>query len=151
MNKKEIDNLKAILGPELLEIGYELVDLEMERKSRDNYLSFYIYKDGGVGLEDCEKASRYLDKRLDELDPIPQSYYLEVSSPDLNRPLKTDRDLERNIGEKIKLTFFKKIDNEKTKSGILLGFDEESIELDTDGKRVKFPRELIANIVVDLF
>lgn len=151
MNKKEIDNLKAILGPELLEIGYELVDLEMERKSRENYLSFYIYKDGGIDLEDCEKASRYLDKRLDELDPIPQFYYLEVSSPDLNRPLKTERDLERNIGEKIKLTFFKKIDNEKTKSGILLGFDEESIELDMDGKRVKFPRGLIANIVVDLF
>lgn len=151
MNKKEIEKLKSILEPELLEIGYELVDLEMAREAGENYLRFYIYKDGGISIEDCEKASKYLDKRLDELDPVSHFYYLEVSSPDLSRPLKTNRDLERNIGEKIKLTFFKKIDNEKTKSGLLMSFDKDNIELKAKGEVLKFPRDLIANIVVDLF
>ena len=62
-------------------------------------MRFFIYKDGGITIDDCEKTSNLLSERLDEIDLIKSFYYLEVSSPDLSRPLKTDRDLERNKDE----------------------------------------------------
>ena len=94
-----ISKLKENLESEINNLGYELVDIEFVTEGKNRILRFFIYKDGGITIDDCEKTSNLLSERLDEIDLIKSFYYLEVSSPDLSRPLKTDRDLERNKDE----------------------------------------------------
>ena len=94
-----ISKLKENLESDINNLGYELVDIEFVTEGKNKILRFFIYKDGGITIDDCEKTSNLLSERLDEIDLIKSFYYLEVSSPDLSRPLKTDRDLERNKDE----------------------------------------------------
>lgn len=98
-----IERLKDALEGEIEDLGYELVDLEFIGGKDGHRLIFYIYNEKGITIDDCERVSGYLDERLDELDLIKTSYYLEVSSQDLSRPLKTDKDLLRNKDELLKI------------------------------------------------
>jgi ribosome maturation factor RimP len=98
-----IERLKDEFEKDIEDMGYELVDIEFENQGKDRYLRFFIYNEEGTTVVDCEKVSVFLDQKLDELDLIKSSYYLEVSSPDLSRPLKTDRDLERNKNELLEI------------------------------------------------
>ena len=100
-----ISKLKENLENDINELGYELVDIEFVNEGKNKILRFYIYKDGGITIDDCEKTSNFLSEKLDEIDLIKSFYYLEVSSPDLSRPLKTDRDLERNKDELLEVKF----------------------------------------------
>lgn len=144
MNKKQLESLKAQLSESLASIEYELVDVEYIRDKGENYLRIYIYQEDGITLDDCEKVSTFLDPLLDEWDPIAESYYLEVSSPDLSRPLVTERDFERNLGEMLELKFYGNVDGKKTVQGKLERFDENSVTLLVDGEEKKYEREKIA-------
>lgn len=95
--------LKEIFEAGIENLGYELVDIEFKGRKNNKILTFFIYNKDGITIEDCEKVSAFLDEKLDEIDIIKDSYYLEVSSQDLSRPLKTDRDLERNKDELLKI------------------------------------------------
>ncbi len=95
--------LKEIFEADIENLGYELVDIEFKGQKNNKILTFFIYNKDGITIEDCEKVSAFLDEKLDEIDIIKDSYYLEVSSQDLSRPLKTDRDLERNKDELLKI------------------------------------------------
>lgn len=95
--------LKEIFEKDIENLGYELVDIEFKGSKNNKVLTFFIYNKEGITIEDCEKVSAFLDTKLDEIDIIKDSYYLEVSSQDLSRPLKTDRDLERNKDELLKV------------------------------------------------
>lgn len=149
MQNKLLENLKNQLEPEIEQLGYELIDLEFVFEDGENRLRFYIYKEDGVSLDDTEIVSRYLDTRLDEIDPIDTSYYLEVSSPDLNRPLKTDDDLRRNLGNEISVHLYKKIDGLKEYEGYLVSYDEENIAIELeDGIEKSFNRKDISIIKI---
>lgn len=149
MSSNLINDLKKTFNVELENLGYELVDIEFIQESGDFYLRFYIYKEEGISLDDCEIVSKYLDTRLDELDPINRQYYLEVSSPDLNRPLKTNDDLRRNLNVDLVVNLYKKIDNSKSFEGTLINYDDESITLLIDeNKEKKIDREDISLIKV---
>ncbi len=151
MSNKLIDNLKEIFKPEIENLGYELVDIEFIQESGEFYLRFYIYHEDGINLDDCEIVSKHLDIRLDELDLINRQYYLEVSSPDLNRPLSTDDDLRRNLGIELDINLYKKINGKKTYSGVLVDYDESTISLEMeDGKTISLDREDISLIKVML-
>ncbi|MEW8973475.1 MAG: ribosome maturation factor RimP [Tissierellaceae bacterium] len=127
------------------ELGYELVDVEYVKEHGDYYLRIYIYRDEGIGLDDCQKMSQIISERLDDKDPIPDAYYLEVSSPGLDRPLKTDRDLERNLNKNIEIKLYKAIDNKKLYEGELQGYNEKEIRiLDYNDKEIVIPREAIS-------
>ncbi|NMB08448.1 MAG: ribosome maturation factor RimP [Tissierellia bacterium] len=133
--------------PIIEDLGYDLVDLEFVKESGDYFLRFYIGKLGGISIDDCQKVSEIISEKLDELDPIEQSYYLEVSSPGLDRPLKTDKDLKRNIGMKVELNLYKKIDGKKNYIGELLDFSDKDIVILMDNKNEKkISREYISNI-----
>ncbi|ACV28648.1 Ribosome maturation factor RimP [Anaerococcus prevotii] len=95
--------LKEIFEADIENLGYELVDIEFKGQKNNKILTFFIYNKDGITIEDCEKVSAFLDEKLDEIDIIKDSYYLEVSSQDLSRPIKTDRDLERNKDELLKI------------------------------------------------
>ncbi|MFM1581556.1 ribosome maturation factor RimP [Helcococcus bovis] len=129
MSKNLIEKLKLEFEPSIIDMGYELVDIEFIKENYENYLSFYIYSENGIDIDDCEKVSRYLDVKLDEIDPIDVHYYLEVSSPDLNRPLKTDDDLRRNVGEIIEVHLYKKVNGLKDYIGELKEYNSDEIKL----------------------
>ena len=95
------DKIREIVEPVVFEHGFELVDIELCNESHGMVLRIIIYKDSGVGIDDCSAISREVGYLLEIDDPLPKAYLLEVSSPGLDRPLRTARDFERTIGKKI--------------------------------------------------
>jgi ribosome maturation factor RimP len=123
-----------------------LVDVEFLKEGSDWILRIFLEnKDGDLTIEECEKVSRALSVILDEEDPIDKSYILEVSSPGLERPLKTEEDFDRFKGELIAVKTFKKIDGEKEFIGTLKEFDKEIITLTmNDGEEISIDYSLVA-------
>lgn len=126
MAKKKIAELVSeLLAPYFAENGYELFSTEFVKEGKDWFLRVAIEKKHGqeyvsVGTDDCEAVSRFLGAKLDELDPIEQNYYLEVSSPGLDRPLLSDQDFVRFRGHIIDVSLYKALDGKKTVSGELV-------------------------------
>lgn len=109
--------------------GLELVDVEFVKEGGHWFLRLYIDKEGGVSLDDCQTVSQAVGARLDEVDLIPQRYYLEVSSPGIERPLKEDRDFARFRGHLVEISTFAPLNGEKHFIGELLDHDADSIRL----------------------
>ena len=139
-----IEKLRQALEGDIENLGYELVDLEFIGGKDAKRLIFYIYSKEGITIDDCERVSGFLDERLDELDLIKNSYYLEVSSQDLSRPLKTDKDLLRNKEELLKIKLkngdliLAKLKDIKENSIIFAKKDGEDVEIEkSDIKEIK--------------
>lgn len=148
MTNNLINRLKDEVEKDINELGYELVDIEFKTEGGENYLRFYIYNEEGIVIDDCEKVSRFLDIKLDELDLINKQYYLEVSSPDLNRPLKTDDDLRRNLGTILEVGLYRKVNGSKDYQGELVSYDNETITLSVNDEDVTIDRKDISIIKV---
>lgn len=129
------------------DLGYELVDVEYVKEYGNYFLRVYIYRPEGIDLNDCQNMSQIISDKLDEEDPIPDAYYLEVSSPGLDRPLKTDKDLKRNLNKDIEIKLYKGIDNKKVFEGKLFDFNnDEIIIINDEENKTSIPRELISLI-----
>lgn len=128
------------------EAGYELVDVEFVKEYQSWVLRVFIDHPNGIGLEDCEKVSKALSAALDEGDPIPHQYTLEVSSPGLDRPLKTDKDFERFKGQEIKVKTFSPFEGKKVVTGILAGLAEGDIAVLVEGEEKKIPKDQAASV-----
>ena len=135
MAKKKITEVVAELAGEFLaENGYELYNTEYVKEGRDWFLRVYIDKvqaaeqeeQSYISTEDCEKVSRFLSEKLDETDPIEQNYYLEVSSPGMDRPLVRPEHYERYVGEEVEIRLYKSMDGVKNIQGVLESFDREN-------------------------
>lgn len=150
-NKKVADLIAHELSDFLEQNGYELFFVEFVKEGRDWFLRVYIDKKGApkgdnVGTQDCEKVSRYLSERLDELDPIEQNYYLEVSSPGMDRPLRNQEDYRKYQGESVEISLYRGIDGKKQLSGILEGLTDATVMLRTaeKGDLIRIPLDQIA-------
>ncbi|NTW04668.1 MAG: ribosome maturation factor RimP [Peptococcaceae bacterium] len=132
-------------APLVDELGYELVDVEFVKEGDMHFLRFYIDKPSGIKHEDCEIVSRKLDVLLDEKDPIPQAYFMEVSSPGLERPLKKTEDFIRFKGHLVKVTTFSPINGKKKIIGSLLGLENDLVLLEDKGKIVSIPIKQMAS------
>ena len=137
---------EELLSPIAAANGVSVYDVEYVKEGSDYYLRAYIDKPGGVSIQDCENVSRALSDELDRVDPIPDSYILEVSSPGLGRVLKKDKHLMSAIGMEVELKLFKPADGRKEFSGILEHFDAESIVVREGETQRSFPRGEIAVI-----
>ncbi|NLW39378.1 MAG: ribosome maturation factor RimP [Tissierellia bacterium] len=148
MSRKSIVSIvREHCEPIVEELGYDLVDLEYVKENGNNFLRFYIGKPEGISIDDCQKVSELVGEKLDEIDPIKESYYLEVSSPGLDRPLKTDKDLKRNIGKNVEISLYRNIDGKKKYFGKLLGYTESHIRIEEEsGVEMNLDREAISNI-----
>ena len=148
MSKKIEEKVEKLVEPFAEQLGYELVGVEYEvKKGSDNELVIYIDKDGGVDLDDCEKLSRLIDEPIDELDPVEEAYVLCVSSPGLDRPLKTDKDFKRAVGKDIDLKLYKKDESGKKEYvAKLLGYDETTVCVEINGDKREFDKKTIALI-----
>lgn len=128
----------------LLNLGFELVDLEFGQGDDNTLLRLYIDREGdaaGITLDDCTHVSRMLGALLDVEDPIPGRYNLEVSSPGLNRRLVRPKDFQTRIGETIKITLLKPLDGRRRFKGILLECQEEplAVKVEVEGETFFVP------------
>ncbi len=152
MSKEIEDKVWGIAEPIACELGYELIDVEfLKRRDADSELIVYIDKqNGSVSIDDCERLSKALDGPMDEQDPVPGSYVLCVSSPGADRPLKNERDFKRSVGCEVDVKLYKKTNGKKDYTGILLGFDDNSLRIDTGIDTIEFQRKDIALIRLHL-
>lgn len=122
-----------------------LIDVDFLKEGSNWVLRIFLEnKNGDLTIEECEKVSRSLSMILDEEDPIEKSYILEVSSPGLERPLKTEADFERFEGELIEVKTFKKISGQKEFIGILKNFETDKITLEIEGHDIVIDYSLVA-------
>lgn len=134
MSKRETYEKKTeeLITPLIDAEGFELVDVEYVKEGADWYLRVYIDKDGGITVNDCEKISRAFNEILDREDYIDDAYIFEVSSPGLLRPLKKDKDYQRNLGKLLEVKLFAPLNGVKEFEAELKSYDEESATLVMD-------------------
>lgn len=139
MTEEIKDRVKTLIDPILLEQGLELVEMEYRREPRGWVLRLYIDKEGGVTLGDCTRVSQEVGRLLDVEDFITNPYVLEVSSPGLTRPLKTERDFRKVKNQCLRVRTFEPIMDRREFKGKLLEVSEQGIEIEMDGKRIPIP------------
>lgn len=146
MSKKKIEEIVAELALPITERNsFELVDVEFIKEGANWYLRIYIDKPNGITLDDCQIVSEEIGKKLDELDPIEQSYFLEVSSPGLDRPIKSEKDFEKYKGELVEVKLFKSLDGKKLFEGKLVGLIDGKVCIQQeDADILKFDNESVA-------
>jgi ribosome maturation factor RimP len=128
MSKKNIVSSVRKITEEILEsTDIELFDIEYVKEGPFKYLKVYIDKPGGITVDDTADISRVLNKKLDEVDLIKEQYFLEVSSPGVERPFKTEKDYLRNLNKLVEARLYKAIDDKKTVKGILMEKNENNI------------------------
>jgi ribosome maturation factor RimP len=144
------EKIRDIAERILASLGMELVDIEYKREGRQMVLRFFIDKTGGITLDDCAEVSRELSAILDVEDIIPGKYFLEVSSPGLNRPLKKESDYLRHIGRLVKIKTFELLPDDagnkrKTFLGELTGFTDGTVTIRLrEGQNAEIPIEKVA-------
>ena len=137
----------GLCEPIARELGVELWDVEFKKEGSDYFLRIYLDREGGIDIDTCEAFSRRISDVLDEVDPIEQGYYLEVSSAGLDRTLKRERDFERYLGAVVDVGLYRKWENSKQVQGELMAFDADSITIRLDEKpprEIRFERRDVA-------
>lgn len=140
------EKVSALARPVVEEEGCKLWDVEYVREAGSWYLRVYIDKDGGVGIDDCERISRRLDPMLDEADPIPDSYIFEVGSAGAERELKRPSDFEQFMGSEVELRLYKPLDGKKAFVGKLSAYNEGNIEITVGDKSMSFSKADVAMV-----
>lgn len=136
----KIEEISLKLSNEVADnMGVYVVDVSYKKTDGKNVLCFYIDKDGGVGIDDCEVFSRAIEQRLDEYDPIESDYSLEVSSPGADRHLKKEREFLYYIGRAVDVKLYKALDGIKEFSGILRNFDGSAADIETESAVLTIP------------
>ena len=141
--EQKIENL---IKDTVTELGYELYDIEYIKEGKEYYLRIYIDKRDGINIEDCEKVSNAINDIIDTADLIAEQYFLEVSSPGVERKLTKDKHLKDNIGNRIEIKLFRPIEGNKRLEGILKSFDTNNLSLETENKGIEVNRKDISII-----
>lgn len=134
-----------LLESKINSLGYNLYDVEYVKVGKDYFLRIYIDKETGIDLNDCEKVSNEINGMLDEADFIKEQYFLEVSSPGIERVLRKDEHLKANIGKTVEIKLFKPIEKQKQYIGELVNFDNEKIDIKIEDV-ISIDRKNIAQI-----
>lgn len=125
-------------------LGYEIVDVEFKNGSKHDLISIYIYKKEGIDLDDCSIMSREIEKGLDKIDLIKNPYYLEVSSPGLDRPIKSEADYNRNMGNEVEVKLYAPLNGKKSIEGLLKGYTDSDVILGTNEGDIEIPIKTIS-------
>ncbi|MDO4534747.1 MAG: ribosome maturation factor RimP [Clostridium perfringens] len=137
-------DLEEMFLPIVNDLNYELYHVEYVKENNQYYLRLYIDKENGrISLSDCEAVSRRVSELLDEKDPIKDPYYLEVSSPGLNRKLYKDEHFNKFLDNEMKIIFTKAIDGNKNVQGVLKEVKEDVIVLEVEGNEINVPKDKI--------
>ena len=144
-NKTEQEVIK-LLNPIIEAKNIDLWDIEFKKEGPSYVLRIFLDKDGGIGISDCEEVSRALSDVLDEADPIPQEYMLEVSSAGLDRAIKYDEHFKKCAGKNVDVKLFGSVDGVKEFTAELIGHTEESVIFKLDGEEKEFLKNKISSI-----
>ena len=138
------EKVEKLLKNKIEALGYDLYDVEYAKEGSSYFLRIYIDKSDGINLDDCEKVNNEIMDDLDNADYIKEQYFLEISSPGVERILRKDKHLEQNIGKEIHVKLFKKDENSKKEyQGILKNFNEQTVTLENE---IQLQRKNIAQI-----
>ena len=140
------NKVRELVEPIINNIGYQVYDIIYEKEGKDNYLRIFIDSDKQINIQDCEKVNNAINDILDEKDYIKSQYFLEVSSPGLERRIRSDKHLEMFKNSKIEVSLYKAVNKEKTISGILKDFDENGICITTEDEEISIDKSNIAKI-----
>ena len=148
---KITEQIEKIAQPITSELALELVDVEFLKEGRNWFLRVYVDNpEAPIDIDQCALVSEKLSEILDQLDPIEQNYFLEVSSPGAERPLKKEKDFEKAIGKFIYIKTYEPVEDAKEFEGYLKSYDDEQVEIEikikTRRKIINIPKEKIAII-----
>lgn len=145
--KRVVDVVRELAQPFCESNGLELLEVEFVKEGPFRYLRLLIDKEEGVSLDDCQLVSRHLNKKLDEIDPIEENYFLEVSSPGIERELKKDSDFEKYKGKTVQAKLFQPINGEKVIEGILEGIKDKNVLIAREAQGItEIPKDKISII-----
>lgn len=147
MSSKLLDQMLEEATPKVEALGYDLVDLELVKEGANWYLRFYIDKEGIVDLDDCQKVSEMISDWLDEEDPIPQAYFLEVSSPGIERVLRREKDFLKFAGSVVVVKLFGPWQGNKQYEGTLGQVTADHLTItDAQGQVLEIPRDMVSRV-----
>lgn len=147
-NDALVNEIYEMVKPIADELNYDIYHVEYVKENGELYLRIYIEKDGGITLSDCEALSIRVSDLMDEKDPIKDPYFLEVSSPGLNRTLFTEEHYKRFIGREVMVKFTKSVDGKKNIKGILKEVNEDSIVVEAD-QLINIPKDKIKSVNIE--
>ena len=140
------ERVESLVEKKINDLGYELYDVEYAKEGKDYFLRIFIDKPEGIDLNDCEKVNDAINDLLDQADYIKEQYFLEVSSPGIERTLRKDKHLEASIDSLVEVKLFKPIEKQKVIQGILKEFTKESIVLELENGNLEIARKDISVI-----
>ena len=141
------EKVEKLLEPKIQEIGYELYDVEYAKEGKNYFLRIIIDKPEGIDLNDCEKVNNAITDMLDEANYIKEQYFLEVSSPGIERVIRKEKHLKQNIGQEVQVKLFRKDKNGKKEyQGKLLDYTSENITIQTSEEKINIERKNISQI-----
>ncbi len=147
MASKVVSLCNEKICPIIENLGYEVVEVEYQKKVDGMNLTFFIDSQNGVTVDDCEKVNDAISDPLDELDPTQgEPYLLNISSPGIDRPIKNHRDFLRNKNKKVKVTLYRQIDGIKNYIGLLMDYTDKDITLQVNNKLIVLTHSDIAQI-----
>lgn len=140
------EKVESLVKGKIESLGYNLYDVEYAKEGSNYFLRIFIDKPEGIDLNDCETVNNAIMDDLDKEDPIKEQYFLEVSSPGVERILRKDTHLEQNIGNEVQVKLFKKDENNKKEYiGILKEFNENQVKIEQE-QEITIERKNIAQI-----
>ena len=145
------DTVREAIEPTVTELGYRIWDVTYTKTGADYHLEITIDSDDGIGIEDCERVSRAIDPILDEINPTEDFYYLEVSSPGVERELRTEEHISLSIGEKVEVKLFAPKDGVKSVVGILSSYENGAITVTADNESYTFIKSDVSKIKTVFF
>ena len=151
MKKNIRETVREAILPTVTELGYDIWDVTYSKVGADYHLEITIDSENGINIEDCEKVHRAIDPILDEIDPIEGFYYLDVSSPGIERELRTAEHISRSVGQKVLAKLFAQKDGKKTVSGILSDFTDGKITITEPTGEVVLTQSEISKLTTVFF
>ena len=146
-SKNVVTTVREGILPTAEALGYTIWDVEFLKEGARRILRITIDNEAGITIEDCEKMHRAIDPILDEIDPIEDAYDLEVSSPGIERDLRTSDHIDACVGERVEVRFFAPFEGVKQLEGTLLGREgEELVCVEVNGEEKKFPKSAISKL-----
>lgn len=146
MKKNIRETVREAILPTVTELGYRIWDVTYSKIGADYHLEITIDSDAGINIEDCERVHRAIDPILDECDPIDTFYYLDVSSPGIERELRTDEHIAYCMGELVEAKLFAQKDGKKSVVGTLQSYENSIVTIIEAGNPVELKREEISKL-----
>lgn len=140
------EKVESLIIDKINDLGYELYDVHYVKEGKDYFLRIFIDKPEGIDLNDCEKVNNAVNDLLDEADYIKDQYFLEISSPGIERILRKDKHLDDNIDSLVEVKLFKPIEKQKVLQGLLKEYNKEKIIIEVEEKSIEISRKDISVI-----